>query len=474
MTMMMKVKYLLLTLSSCYMVQAAFDSASFVANDVASGTAASDLVSVDFYTSPEARFDYDAIHALRPLVFRLHSTAIEFEPRMVATRGHDRGCAQEDGSPLEGELPGECALHCLVRGRYCDASLLELQMITQQMRASGNHFLEEGVTRRCIWKEYGVNDPQKYFGYFDGIAAEGCQQTLSNSCREYGYVQEGLDIETIQKCADSDGVHSVGAKPILEEAIAQPVPTQLPALFVQGKQVTGGNLDPTEVLTAVCDAFATEERPKVCQFCLETCPSLSNGESNIQECLWELKCANPEHTFQTYLGYMASSTPELPEQPTDNDDNSTTTTTSSTSNTHAIGPFPSDTEKEVSAGHKAAKVAEEGLGIVAIFILLLLGAAVIMVITAAVRVNRSKQVIDRYLQEKAELDAHNHGGGGTAGTANGGGVYGHHDPAMFPDADADMDLDAALSYGDVIGQSQRAAASHTSAPAQSKFLPEIA
>lgn len=403
-------------------------------------------VKLDFYTAPSADADLEFMHHLKATVMRLFDDAVDFHPHMVVLRGEDEpGCRNPDGSEmdLEGRLARGCEHHCVDKFRYCDYAAYKPGATHSRHQGGlpGSIFVKESARCSCIWEKYGSSKDHtnmyRYFQYHDALRGTGCDQEYSDTCVEQVMNTVDFNKDEIDQCMGELEVETDAKNSILEKEIStEHVPTTVPALLVNGEEAVqfsnmvqiaklGGHAE--SALQYVCDAMPDDDswhpKPKICDFCLNWCPSRTGRFFDMNTCLWELNCGDGHgsNDFALYMDEFKAKNPN--------------------------SMFIAVTEN----------VAGGTLHVIATFVAVILAAGLTALAVMAIRVWRTKMIIDRYVKEQQAMN-----------NGKGGGVHGHRDPSFFPeDNELDLDLEPALQYSDHIQPVQSAT------PTRANFLPQL-
>ena len=411
--------------------------------------------------------------------------AVKFTPRFYIMDGRAE-CHNPDGSIPE-KLTVPCTTHCINHGRYCDPHFFGEWQHWTGSKSHGAHYVQgleklgrngadqmvETLRRACIWEEYGKYEPEKYFAYHDLMVSTGCHARETPECLN-DVIQNKLHLDaralhnlrTGNGCMKTFGIHDDVNNTMLETELANAQKFNEgdrngdPSLFFDGELVTTTHWYPDAVLNAVCNAFPEDDKPHLCTFCLDYCLSKIGTErrhsdyepQRVEKCMWYLDCDGGNYNHFNFANQYLT------------DKNLTQ---------EAIVASRSDVDDATDSGPgDNANDADAVMGIIpspphdpagfAIFVLAaMITAGGIVLALAALRVWRTKMIIERYIREqKKDIDNANQG-------------EFHHDQEFFPDDSAnalDWDLEPALQYSDMLGGgSQRP----SGPPSNTAFLPKI-
>jgi len=328
---------------------------------------------------------------------------------------------------------------------------------------------------QCIWEKYGKKKEYQnlynYFQYQDALHATHCD--LEEACVEQAMKSVDFDFSMIEECHGDIGQKVNKMNYVLEDIIETDKPVEVvPALVINGKEEVdfehyvlnhkGHNVK--SVLGMVCDAMGDDnsKKPHVCDLCLNYCPSkVGLGAFDMKTCLWELKCGDKAGTgYADYAKEAGLSTTEA-----------AATAASESSSPAVLTGAENDANNVDAKAHKSASstAASEGLGIIATMLAVVLSAGLAALAVMAIRVWRTKMIIDRYVKEQQAMNDAQQNGLGL-------GAYGHRDPTFFPEdsAELDLDLEPALQYSDHINSSgTNGANGRASPPGAASFLPQL-
>lgn len=404
-------------------------------------------IKFDYYIASSADANLEFMHHVKPVVMRFKESGIDFTPQILVGAGDadNIGCRAEDGSKPP-NAPHGCDFHCTNGNRYCDRGSFNAGAMKahHQHGLHGEVYVEENARLQCIWNKYGSKADSgvyQFFQYMDSLKGTGCDKHYSKACLEQVMQPLDFDYQEIQDCVGNVG-HGPDKNEILEKMAVKGNPvTYIPAIKINGEEDTDFEYyinkhkgkHHESLLGSLCDKMG-DKRPPVCEFCLEYCPDKAGDSYDMNTCLWELKCGDKNHGFENYAGVAA---PEVVADSKPAEPNS----------------FSSKETKSYT------KTASEGLGVVATFMAVVLAAGFAALAVMAIRVWRTKMIIDRYVKEQQAMnDAQQNGG------------LGHRDPVYFPDDSAlDLDLEPALQYSDHIG----GANGRASPPHAASFLPQL-
>ena len=464
---------------------AADTSTAFVVNEAASANAGTRKIELDYLASPGWGWSMTEIMSLEPALVRFQDE-VDFTPAYDIVDG--------TGEPLNCRLPtseddffvdvenDDCKKHCMNHGRYCDHSLLgddddgsdQIKKARKQFFAKhnvqGHQLVEESVRRLCVWNLYGKENHQLFFDYHQAMQASGCDAQLTHDCVQAS-LPASMDYTKLYECVQGEK----GLDPLLDEPHAL-LEEELQhssgdwkfsagrvALFGEGhaqQHVT--EFSAGMVFSNICFAFKNDlhvEPPLVCDFCQNYCPHFrktNKGDlyiANDQHCAWSLQCEDNGKTFDDYLAsknttadaVMAAAAAQKAQNKQD--------------------PAFAGNVRPTSSSSKT--VVETAGGMAATLLAMLLVGGLLMMAIMAIRVWRTKVIIERYVREQEELSmarARNDHGGDY-------GDHNHHDEAFFPDGnELDLDLEPALQYRDHIGAP---AGASSTGPSSATFLPKL-
>lgn len=403
-------------------------------------------VKFDYYTASSADAGLEFMHLIKPVVMRFKESGIDFTPHMLVAPGDADfvKCRSADGG-LAANAPHGCDFHCTNDYRYCDKASFQGNAINAKHH-SGLHgwiYVKENARLQCIWDKYGsktASGVYRFFQYMDALKGTGCDKSFSEGCLEQVMQTVDFDYEEIENCVGEVSSGTTDKNDILEKMVYDKVPTAyVPAITFDGSEDTEferyvenhhGNRHQS-VLGKLCKHMG-DNKPPVCDFCLNYCPGKAGTNFDMGTCLWELKCGDKNTSFAMYAEENGLSSPQVS---ADSQPNS----------------FSSKEPRSYS------KTASEGLGVVATFMAVVLAAGFAALAVMAIRVWRTKMIIDRYVKEQQAMnDAQQN--------------LGHRDPIYFPDDSAlDLDLEPALQYSDHIG----GANGRASPPHAASFLPQL-
>jgi hypothetical protein len=407
-------------------------------------------IKFDYYTAANADADLNFMHLVKPVVMRFKGQGIDFEPHMLVARGEADfvGCRAEDGSE-PANSPHGCDFHCTNGHRYCDGASFDGNAINARHHRGihGGTYVKESARLTCIWDKYGAKTESgvyRFFQYMDALKGTGCEKSYSPACLEQVMQTVDFDYEEVEKCAGD--VSGPDKNEVLEKIVRSDSPVSyVPAIVIDGNEDTSferyvehhKGQHHESVLATLCRTMG-DNKPPVCDFCLNYCPDKVGDAYDMNTCLWELKCGDKNTGFDDYRKGFGVAAPEGVADGEKQEPNT----------------FSNSSSKSYS------KTASEGLGVVATFMAVILAAGFAALAVMAIRVWRTKMIIDRYVKEQQAMnDAQQNGGG-----------LGHRDPIYFPDDSAlDLDLEPALQYSDHIGGVNGRA----SPPHAASFLPQL-
>jgi hypothetical protein len=459
------------TLLTCCIVGDSFaihfhnESFALFANNSEATLYAGPKLQVRFESTPSSFNDYWSLDALKVVVHRLHDHVIDFELVDQVLPGHfsTPGCRPSDNTePHQLSLP--CKRGCMSNGRYCNYHSFFPRGVNPDLaHVLGSALVEESARRTCIFQQLG---PKAFFQYIDAMHATGCDTQYQEWCitRSFHMIRDTLDVQTLNSCMGAMSPTLDFDNPILETLEQEEyVPkARFPKIMVNGAVqvmdvMRDTDADAAWAIQLICNSIPEGfEKPKICPFCTEFCPSL-HKHTNLMQCLWELKCNDVSKTsFTDYLLHLSESDAVADEPDDDAQGNIEVEEATITPEDYEAGSSGQPQEQSGSSGQPQEQ-SDEGLFVVAIFFITALGFAVAsLVIIACLRQYRSKMIVDQYLKEQAGLRA----------TTDERGA--HWDHGLFPD-EVDLDVEPALQYSDHI-----AASPAQQPPAKNSFLPKIA
>jgi len=409
-------------------------------------------IKFDYYTAANADANLVFMHLVKPVVMRFKGQGIDFEPHVMVSRGEADfvGCRAEDGS-IPADHPGGCNYHCTNGNRYCDRGSFDGAINAKHKTGlHGEILVKESARLSCIWDKYGSKTDSgiyRYFQYMDALKGTGCVKSYTPACLEQVMQTVDFDYEEVEKCVGDISSASTDKNEVLEKiALTDDPVSYVPAMVINGVEDTSferyaetgkGRPRDHSVLAAICRHMG-DKKPPVCDFCLTYCPDRVGDAFDMNTCLWELKCGDKNTGFADYGEEFGVAAPAVV----------------------VDGAKPDPNTFSNSSGKSYSKTASEGLGVVATFMAVVLAAGFAALAVMAIRVWRTKMIIDRYVKEQqAMTDAQQNGG-----------VLGHRDPIYFPDdSTLDLDLEPALQYSDHIGGVNGRA----SPPHAVSFLPQL-
>jgi len=419
-----------------------------------------------YISSPGEGWTMQEIFNLKPVIVRFQDL-IDFDPTFDIIPGiqEPMECRPHDGTEPE-QLKEMCEAHCMNNGRYCDQSLMIEAMHDNNLhldndrlqyfrQVKGYQLVEESARRLCVWDLYGKNDVIKYFQYHEAMKATGCDAVLVDNCVEQAIESCGMDSSKVTKCVQGEhglGPDVHGNHKLLDAQPIQPLQKnsrQPPAFFVNNQDMEWNDMDTKTALDHVCKNFPDNvPRPAVCEFCQSYCPNTVGSDKfyddGYKTCLWELKCAgdNNNNSGRTFRDFLASK---------------------DTTESEIIKAAASSRGR--GGGGGGDSTLSKATSIAATFMAMILTAGVLALTVMAVRIWRTKVIIERYVREQEELSMTRLSGGAAASTGPNGS---HRDLAFFPDEnELDLDLEPALQYRDHIS------APAASGPSRHSFLPKL-
>jgi hypothetical protein len=431
-------------------------------------------------TAPSAVNDYNALDAVKAIVYRFEGSVIDFIPvqRVLPGNYDSLGCRPQDNSDPE-ELTPECEKECMNYGRYCEYHAFNSNYKNPWLaNVDGSRLVEESARRTCIFQQLGAIG---FFDYIDVMHHTECDHQYTDKCiaNAYDIMKEILDVQVLNSCMGAMSPSLRYENPLLQVLIQNgtSLDKHLPSFTIDGvvhdldtqKSVNG---DAQAALDSVCSSIPEGvEKPKVCEFCNEYCMGMPYLHKDPMLCLWELKCNDLERTsFTDYLLQVSQGDAVDDEGLTDQIDDQTTppgqgqteegeieTDTPEENETNSPVENGSTYDDSSSLNASSSEQPQEqdsppAWYIVVIFCVSAFGfAAASLVIIAIGRQYRSKMIVDQYLKEQAVIRAQKDEGA----------VMPHWDQTLFSDQ-VDLDVEPALQYSD-----------HIQPPTKNSFLPKL-
>ena len=364
----------------------------------------------------------------------------------------------------------------------------------RQFGIHGRTYVMESVRLQCIWNLYGKSRGHdelfRYFQYHDALKASGCEQTLDDACIDQALTSVGYDIQAVNDCIGDPASYETndinGHLQTIVNDVDHNKISSVPALFVRGREMQEFHdvIDGTNTISLfqdVCNHIPKHHaRPEICDFCDTWCPNKVGDDFHMNTCLWELKCGDDQQTgwaefYAERHGHNnnpaepADPAPAPVPSPANNNGNDNSKNTPAPHINTSERPHTDDNDNTQQQPAPAAATDADkattssssddnddvatGLGLIASVMAVIFAAGFAALAVMAIRVWRTKMIIDRYVKEQQAMNS---------------GDYGHRDPAFFPeDTELDLDLEPALQYSDHIGGGT------TSAPQQANFLPQL-